>query len=63
MDEDEGPLDDSADFDVRYRQAAIRKRKENKRSIQGTANAIERNLQSARDNLKWVDEKTRRPLE
>jgi hypothetical protein len=61
-DEDGTPIDDAVDFDVRYRQMNIRKAKETKRSMQGLANAINRQLQEVRDHLKWVDEKTRRPL-
>jgi hypothetical protein len=66
-DEDEDvPIDDAVDFDVRLRQAAIHeahvKRKEELRTLIILSREIAASLQSFRDGLQWVDERTRKPL-
>ena len=62
----EDPMDDAVDFDVTIRQRAIReahaKRKDEIRVLTTLSREITASLQSCRDSLKWVDERTRRPL-
>lgn len=61
-DEDGKPFDDAVDFDLRFRQLSIRKRREGKRAMQHLGDELARRLQEERDKMTWVDEKTRRPL-
>ena len=60
--DDETPLDDSCDFDLRFRQLQIRKDAEMKRIMGVLAGQINASLQSTRNTMRFVDEKTRRPL-
>jgi hypothetical protein len=62
-DEDEDvPIDDAVDFDVRLRQAAIRRCREGRRLMSIERDKMTASLQSFRDGLHWVDERTRKPL-
>lgn len=60
------PMDDAVDFDVRLRQRAIReqnKRREAElRALTTLSREITASLQSCRNSLRWVDERTRKPL-
>ena len=62
----EDPMDDAVDFAVTIRQRAIReqhaKRKDELRALTTLSREITASLQSCRDGLKWVDERTRKPL-
>jgi hypothetical protein len=59
---EEQPIDDAVDFDVRIRQAAIRRCREGRRLMAIERDKMTASLQSFRDGLHWVDERTRKPL-
>lgn len=61
-DEDGVPIDDAVDFALGIRQERIRKRNEGKRMMEQAKNQINRDYQQYRDQMKWVDERTRKPL-
>jgi hypothetical protein len=55
-DDDDTPIDDAVDFDVKRRQHCIRQGRAVRLSMLSTAEAIQRSLQSYRDTMRFTDD-------